>query len=219
MCQPHHYWKGCVWRGQQERANSDWTLGRPDSGWHKEEHWMWLCRFAKTHANAADHNLKCGIDICPRLYVFISTTWDFIERTSVVRIVYLTSSFLLVFPNILCFMQSYRLCSLKACCAILMKNRKKKYIWLSYLFYKRWEGCFYNWCSHWTSFHPLWYVHELVCSLYQDGPRGRLLLMCFRSWLNLDVEKRKEWRRKITPPHTHMLLRVHPRQPCTIPER
>lgn len=34
---------GCVWCGQQERADSHWTLGRSDSGWHKKDHWVWFC--------------------------------------------------------------------------------------------------------------------------------------------------------------------------------
>lgn len=34
---------GCVWRGQQERADSDWTLGEPDGGWHQREHGVRFC--------------------------------------------------------------------------------------------------------------------------------------------------------------------------------
>lgn len=34
---------GCVWCGQEEWADSDWALGRPDSGRHKKEHWVWFC--------------------------------------------------------------------------------------------------------------------------------------------------------------------------------
>ena len=81
--------------------------------------------FTKTQANAADHNLNCGVNLCPKLCVFHFNQIGFHGKV-ISNCICMWNSFSLD------FLAFYTLCSLfsQACYNILLKNKEKKYVYL-----------------------------------------------------------------------------------------